>query len=268
MTEEEFLRISGYLKANYGIDMSSKKEILTGRLDNYVKSGGWTSYSQYFNTVLGDYTGKLMNDLIGMISTNHTYFMREPEHFEFFRREVLPWIQEKEANSKDMRIWCGACSSGEEPYTLGMIVQEFLGLSANEWDATILATDLSAEVLQKARAGIYTAEQTAAIPERWKRRFMVPVENGERYVMSDALKSKIIFRQFNLMDMFPFKKKMQVIFLRNVMIYFDKATKEKLVRKLYDLLEPGGYLFIGRTETIDRTELPFELVEPAVFKRM
>lgn len=118
ITDEEFLRISVYMKQHYGIDMSQKKVIINGRLENYIKSGGWKNFNEFMNDVENDKTGKQEKMLVNLLTTNHTYFMREFEHFEFFRSVVLPWLRTKEKDKKDLRIWCGAASTGEEPYMI------------------------------------------------------------------------------------------------------------------------------------------------------
>ena len=267
MTEAEFERLFRFLKNRYGIDMTRKKEIVSGRLENYVRMEGYRSYTEYMDAVESDFTGKLEKKLVNLLTTNHTYFMREFEHFDFMRSTVLPYLRNREERSKDLAIWCGASSSGEEPYMLAMLLKDFFGLEADKWDTKVLATDISTEVLKQAIEGVYTAEQVDALPESWKRRFMKLLPGQEKYQMTKEIKNEVIFRQFNLMDPFPFRRKMHVIFLRNVMIYFDADTKAKLVRKLYDVLEPGGYLFIGRTETIDRTVAPFQMIQPSIFRK-
>lgn len=267
MTDEEFLRIYRFIKSRYGIDMERKKEIMQGRLENYIRMNGFTSYSQYMNAVETDITGKLERELVNILTTNHTFFMREFEHFDFLRREVLPWLKQKEAAKKDLAIWCGAASTGQEPYMLAMLLKEFFGLEHGQWDTKVLATDIAVDVLKQAAAGRYDKEQIDCLPDTWKRRFLRPIDGGERYEVTKEIKDEVLFRQFNLMDVFPFKRKMHIVFLRNVMIYFDKETKKQLVQKVYDVLEPGGYLFIGRTETIERSDSGFELIQPSIFRK-
>ena len=150
---------------------------------------------------------------------------------------------------------------------LAMLLKDFFGLDHEEWDTKVLATDIAMEVLQHASAGIYEKEQIECLPDHWKRRYMRPIDGGERYEMSEEIKKEVLFRKLNLMDEFPFKRKMHVVFLRNVMIYFDKETKKEVIRKVYDVMEPGGYLFIGKTETIDRTDTPFQLIQPSIFRK-
>ena len=250
MTDEEFYRIYRILKSQYGINLERKREIVSGRLDNYVRMGGYSSYTEYLNAVETDITGKMQQQLVNILTTNHTFFMREFEHMDFMRKEVLPYLKRKEAATKDLGIWCGASSTGEEPYILAMLLIDFFGLEHNQWDTTLLATDISTEALQTAIKGVYSAEQVKNLPETWKRRFMKTKDNGQTYEITKEIKEQVIFGQFNLMEPFAFRRKFHVVFMRNVMIYFDSIDKKKLVQKIYDYLEPGGYLFVGRTETI------------------
>lgn len=267
ITDDEFLRISGFMKERYGIDLSQKKVIVNGRLLNYIHRGGWSSFNEFMNAVLNDTTGQQEKMLVNFLTTNHTYFMREFEHFDFFKQIVLPWLKTKESKTKDLRIWCGAASSGEEPYMIAMVLADFFGLEHNQWDTKVLATDISTKALQQAMAGIYDASELKEVPEQWKRHFFKSINGGSQYGVKDELKKEVIFRQFNLMSPFPFKKQMHTIFLRNVMIYFDENTKRELVQKVYDALVPGGYLFIGTTETIDRSSTPFRLIQPSIFRK-
>lgn len=267
MTESEFVRISQFLKNRYGIDMTQKKEIVTGRLENTLRRNGWDNYTAYMNAVERDASGKLERELVNLLTTNHTYFMREFEHFDFFKKEVLPWLKIKESLNKDLRIWCGASSTGEEPYMIAMMLLDFFGFEHSKWDTKVLATDISTEVLETAIRGIYSKEQIEGLPVHWKRRFLKPIDNGTNYQITDELKQEVLFRQFNLMDAFPFHRKMHVIFLRNVMIYFDRETKYQLIKKIYDVLEPGGYLFVGRTETIEKRDVSFVMVQPSIFRK-
>lgn len=266
MTDEEFLRIAAHMKQRYGIDLGQKKVIMNGRLENHIKSGGWSSFNAFMNDLEKDSSGQLEKELVNLLTTNHTYFMREFEHFNFFKSVVLPQLRQKAQNTKDLRIWCGAASTGEEPYMIAMVLKDFFGLESSSWDTKVLATDVSTKVLQQAVAGIYSEEHLKDVPEQWKRHFFHKTADG-MYAVKDELKQEVIFRQFNLMSPFPFKKRMHTIFLRNVMIYFDENTKNELLQKVYDFLEPGGYLFIGMTETIDRTQVPFEMVQPSIFRK-
>lgn len=267
ITDEEFIKISSYMKQRYGIDLSQKKVIINGRLENYIKKGGWGSFGEFMNAVEQDRTGTQEKMLVNLLTTNHTYFMREFEHFDYMKNVVLPWLKKKESRSKDLHVWCGASSTGEEPYMIAMVLSDFFGLERNQWDTKVLATDISTRALQQAAAGVYNAEQLKNLPEQWKRHFFKPVADGTQFMVKDELKREVLFRQLNLMEPFPFKKKMHVVFLRNVMIYFDDPTKREVVQKVYDCLVPGGYLFIGTTETLDRGSTPFQIIKPSIFRK-
>ena len=267
ITDEEFLRISAYMKSKYGIDLTQKKAIINGRLENYLRKSGFRTCSDYLDAIKKDKTGRYEKMLVNLLTTNHTYFMREFEHFDFFRGNVLPWLKKKEAGGKSLRIWCGAASTGEEPYTIAMVLSEFFGMERERWDTRILATDISTRALQQAMAGVYSAEQLKNLPEKWKKHFFRPVAGGSQYVVTEELKREVLFRQFNLMNPFPFKRKMHTVFLRNVMIYFDEETKCRLLEKVYNFMEPGGYLFVGTTETVDRNSVPFEIIQPSIFRK-
>lgn len=267
MTQEEFLRIYIFMKSRYGIDMIRKKDIVQGRLENYIRSGGWNNYTEYMNAVESDITGNLEKQLVNILTTNHTFFMREFEHLDYMKKTVLPQLREREAERRDLAIWCGAASTGEEPYMLAMLLRDYFSLDYKDWDTKVLATDISTEALRQAATGIYTKEQIEKLPEQWRRRYIRSAGQDEKYQIIDEIRQEVLFRTFNLMQPFPFKRKMHVIFLRNVMIYFDQNTKRELIQKVYDVMEPGGYLFIGRTETIERDTVPLEMVSPSIFRK-
>ena len=192
--------------------------------------------------------------------------MREEEHFRFFRDKILPELVIR-VKSKDLRIWSAGCSSGEEPYTLAMIIDEFFGNEKFFWDTKILATDISSKVLDEAQKGVYRNEELAAIPKSWKLAYFSSYDD-ENSVISDKIKDEVIFRRFNLMEKFPFKRKFHVIFCRNVMIYFDEETKKNLIDKFYNCLEDGVYLFIVLSETLNRDPNKFKAVMPSVYRKV
>lgn len=165
-----------------------------------------------------------------------------------------------------MRIWSAASSTGEEPYTIQMVLQDYFSLDEG-WDTQILATDISTQVLQKARSGIYLEEQIRPLPENWKRRYLHKV-GDEQYQMREELRKKIVFRQFNLMDEIPFRGLFHVVFLRNVMIYFDEGTKRKLLDRINEHMVMGGYLFIGTTESIGEITSDFQCLQPSIYRKV
>ncbi len=267
ITDKEFQRIVNYIKLHCGINLQEKRVLIVGRLENYLARNGYGSYDEYMSFVESDSTNKEMMNLINALTTNHTYFMREFTHFEFLEKYVLPKLKMSEARTKDIRIWSGASSTGEEPYTIGMVINDFFGFESKEWDTKILATDISTKVLESAVRGKYLKEQIDVLPEKWKKKYFDKI-GQEEYMVKQALKDELIFRQFNLMDNFPFKKKFHVVFLRNVMIYFEEDTKRKLINKIYDNMEVGGYLFIGLSESIDKSATKFQYVQPSVFQKV
>lgn len=266
ITDSEFNRIVGYVKGNFGIDLSQKRVLIMGRLENYLLRNGYDSYDDYMTEVEKDPSGEEAKNLINVLTTNHTYFMRESEHFDYMRQIVLPQLRQKEAAKKDLRIWSAASSTGEEPYTIAMVLMDFFGIEHKAWDTKVLATDISTRVLEHASRGMYLKEQVEPLPPKWKQRYFKQI-NSEQYVAKDVLKNELIFRRFNLMNNFPFRKKFHIVFLRNVMIYFEDQTKYNLLNKIYDFMEPGGYLFIGTTENLDKNKTRFEYVRPSIYRK-
>lgn len=268
ITNKEFVQMSGYIKANYGIYLKEEKRtLLTGRLQKVMAQAGFDNFTDYFNYIVSDKTGDAVITLVDQITTNHTFFMREADHFYYFRDTVLPYLSNT-VKDHDLRIWCAASSSGEEPYTLAMIVDEYLGKEKLFWDSKILATDISGRVLNIAKEGIYNKERILPLPANWKLKYFKKV-SADSYKVTEKIKNDVIYRKFNLIDnVFPFKKKFHVIFCRNVMIYFDNETKEKLAKKLYDCLESGGYLFIGHSESINRDTSDFKYIQPAIYRKL
>lgn len=268
ITNKEFKQLATYIKTHYGIYLKEEKQaLLAGRLQNVLIENGFHDFSEYYNYVVSDKTEVAATTLVNKITTNHTFFMREVDHFRYFADTVLPNITKK-VKDKDLRIWSAGCSSGEEPYTLAMIIDEFFGKEKRLWDAKILATDISGKVLEEARKAVYSKEEAATLPTNWRLSYFCNYDK-DNYMITDQLKSEIIFRKFNLMDKaFPFKRKFHVIFCRNVMIYFDAQTKQELVDKFYDSLEYGGYLFIGHSESLYRDQTRFLYVMPSVYRKV
>ena len=267
ITHNEFNCLAEYIYSNYGIHLKDeKKSLVMGRLQNVLMQANCQSFTEYYDYVLTDKSGQAAVTLMNKITTNHTFFMREPDHFKYFKEAVLPYLKDK-STSRDLRIWSAGCSSGEEPYTLAMIVDEFLGKDKALWDAKILATDISEKALAQAKNGIYATKDIAALPYSWKLNYFNAFENNNSAV-TDKLKKEVIYRKFNLMTpTFSFRKKFHVIFCRNVMIYFDEKTKLELVSKFYDAMEIGGFLFIGHSESLNRETTKFKYVMPAVYRK-
>lgn len=267
ISDKEFENIVYYIKNKYGINLTEKRTLIVGRLNNYLTGRGYLNYGDYMRLVEQDITGIEAKNLINALTTNHTYFMREAEHFTFLKDVILPNLKRTERDRKDIRIWSAAASSGEEPYTIAMILNDCFSMEQGKWDTTLLATDISTKVLKKAIAGRYMEEQIAVLPAVWKKRYFRKVGQNE-WEIEDSIKKEVIFRIFNLMDSFPFKRKFHVVFLKNVMIYFEEKTKNQLLKKVYDQLEYGGYLFIGTTEAIDRDIIKLKCIRPAIYQKI
>ncbi|MHB8064266.1 MAG: CheR family methyltransferase [Ruminiclostridium sp.] len=267
ITEKEFLHLVDYIKINFGVELKHKKTLVTGRLQNYLTENNFGSFTDYIDYVLADKTGNASAQLINKLTTNHTFFMRETQHFKFFKEEVLPNLKRTENASKDLRIWSAGCSTGEEPYTLAMIIADFLGLDKTSWDSRILATDISTKVLNTATQGVYKNEEISSLPQEWKRNYFEK-RDDESSVLIEKIRNEVIYKRFNLINScFPFKQKFHSIFCRNVMIYFSAETKRELINKFYEYTEEGGYLFIGHSEALNREETNYRYIMPSVFKK-
>jgi len=267
ITEWEFIELVGFVKQNYGINLLQKKPLVCGRLSNYILQSGFHSFSEYFSHVKSDSTGQAGVILVNKLTTNHTYFLREPQHFEILERVILPQFAASEARNKDLRVWSAGCSTGEEPYTLAMIINSYFGAAKSDWDTKILATDISTAVLETAQKAVYPSKQLEPLPKHWQLQYFREVD-AECSALKEIIRREVVFRRFNLMnEIFPFKKKFHIIFCRNVMIYFDAATKDELIKRFYDHLEIGGYLFIGHSESINRHESKYQFVAPAIYRK-
>jgi len=267
ISDEEYRILTDNIYENYGIKLGNpKKTLVTGRLQNVLLQNNFNSFSEYYDFVVSDKTGSALATLIDKITTNHTFFMREPEHFHYFRDCALPYLVGK-AKNKDLRIWSAGCSTGEEAYTLAMILQDYFGDDKPLWDTRILATDISSKVLNAAIKGEYKIKSIDTLPLNWRCIYFTETDN-EKAVITDKIRKEVIFRSFNLMNSdFPFKKKFHVIFCRNVMIYFDTRKKKELTDKFYDSMEPGGFLFIGHSESLNREETKLKYVMPAIYRK-
>ncbi len=271
ISDKEFKAIRDLVYNNIGITLSDeKRNLVKGRLQKILRARQFSSFNEYYNYILNDKTGEALSELANSISTNHTFFYREKDHFEYFLKTALPELVDicKSQGTKDLRIWSAGCSSGEEPYNLMMLMLEYFGNDYKNWTAGVLATDISEKALTTARNGVYSADRISNLPPDYKRKYLKKLSNDEFEVI-DLLKKEVIYRRFNLMNpVFTFKKKFHTIFCRNVMIYFDEQTRITLVNKFYDLLVPGGYLFIGHSETLKRDTHNFEYVMPALYRKV
>ncbi len=262
--DEDFRVLTGYLRQNFGIDLSRKRELIEGRLNNYILHKGYSDFSSYLELLFSDKTGAEMSNVINHLTTNYSFFMREFESMRFFKEEILPKLKSC-MKDRDLRVWSAGCSTGEEPYTLAMLLDEFLGRARGLWDKKVLATDISEKVLVKAACGVYDSAALEQVPSQWKNQYFEELPDNN-WKVKPKIRSEVVFRRFNLIDKtFPFKKKFHVIFCRNVMIYFNAQTKQALIDRFYHATEPGGYLIIGQSESIDRSRISYRFVRPSIF---
>jgi chemotaxis protein methyltransferase CheR len=267
ISDREYRLLADYVSKNFGITLGEgKKTLVAGRLQNLLLTGEFRTFSDYYDSVLSDRTGAAASLLVDRITTNHTFFMREPDHFYYLKDTVLPLFLGT-VKSKDLRIWSAGCSTGEEAYTLAMTLQDYFGEQKSSWDTKVLATDISGRVLEIARKGEYKDQETQALPMHWKIRYFQKI-NEEMSAVTNKIRSEVIFRLFNLhQPNFPFRKKFHVVFCRNVMIYFDARAKKELIGRFYDSMEAGGYLFLGHSEPLSLEETRFKPIRPAVYQR-
>lgn len=265
LTNEDFFLLHTYVRQHYGIDLHKKKLLISSRLSAPVAQLGYTSFHEYVQDIISGRRPDLINPMLARLTTNYTYFMREEVHFRFLQQTVLPMLEQKHKNDRCISIWSAGCSSGEEPYTMSMYLLDYFR-DKGSWDTRILATDLSNDMLFRASQPVYNEENLSSLPPVWKKRYFVKGSDG-LYRITSELRSNVLFREFNLMDPIHFRKKFDLICCRNVMIYFDQQVKEDLVRRFYQATVPGGYLFIGHSEGLNRNSCPYEYIQPAIYQK-
>lgn len=270
ITEKEFKQISSLLYRNFGINLTEKKQTLVrGRLNKIIRTKGYVNFTNYYNAINEDKSGMLQIELADHLSTNHSYFFRENEHFKYLTINTLPEIEKSNIlkDPSELRIWCAGCAAGEEPYTLAILLKEYFGNKLIDTKPVILATDISTSALSAAKSGIYSEDKLKSMPSKYLGKYFNKIDNG-KYSVKTSLRNLILYKRLNLMrDTFPFKNKFHIIFCRNVMIYFDKKTRETLISKYYINLIDNGILFIGHSETIGRSSSQFKYIIPAVYRK-
>jgi len=270
LTDKDFENFRALIFAKTGIHMKpEKKELLNARLGKRLRACRLSSFKDYYDRVMHDATGNELVHLINCVSTNFTSFFREESHFDYLVSTVLPRFAESGGSSGSCKVWSAACSSGEEPYTLAMVIAMFMARHPS-FKASILATDISTKVLSIAEKGIYSIDKMEKVPDEFlKSFFQKGVGNCSGYVkVKDELRQLVTFRHINLMDSFPWKEEMDVIFCRNVMIYFTRETQMELAEKFYRCLSPGGYLFIGHSESLTSISHRFQQAATTVYKKV
>jgi chemotaxis protein methyltransferase CheR len=261
--EFEAIRRLAYDK--FGLDLrKGKEELVAARLGKRMRQGGFDSFEEYYQHVVGDRSGEALIGMIDALATNHTSFLREAAHFEFLRQDVLPGLRERPR----IELWSAACSTGEEPYTLAFTLCDQWGADAFR-KVRILATDISTKALAAAKSAVYPAERFSTVPPAWLRQFLLRGEGRWKgcYRVKPEVRSQVEFARLNLVEPFSQRNLFPVIFCRNVMIYFDKATQEALVNRLAASLEPGGYLFIGHAESLSGVRHELTYIRPAIYRK-
>ena len=248
-----------------GINLSEGKEpLVCSRVGKRMRTLGMDDYRAYLNHVTQDDSGQEMVYLLDAISTNVTSFFRGNDHFEFLREVIMEWSS---SGQKRLRFWSAACSTGEEPYSMAMIVQETL---SDVSDVKILATDISTRVLEKARRGVYEAGKIKQVPKMFVDRYFEKISepDGHRYVVRPILKNMVVFGSLNLAaPPFPMRGPLDIVFCRNAMIYFDNHVRRKLLEEIFQLLKPQGSLVVGHSESLVGLKSGFETVQPSVYMK-
>lgn len=265
LTDQDFQRLYVYIKQNYGIDLSKKKQLIVSRLSHTLAAQGFRDFKGYVDEILSGRDTDMVTAMLNKLTTNYTYFLREEAHFKYFQEIILPDLEKKHAADKSLSIWSAGCSSGQEAYNLAMVIDQYFGPRKGKWDTTILATDISMRVLTKARSGIYSEAELNGLPPSWRTKYIDTLPDGN-FQICERMRREVIFRPGNLMEPFHFKRPFDLICCRNVMIYFDGPTKDSIINKFYDWTSPGGYFFIGHSESIGNNTR-YQYVQPAIYQR-
>lgn len=269
LSEGEFQDFCRLIYRQAGINLTAqKKELLRARLSRLLRDRGILSFRDYFRQVVADQSGRELTQLLDAVSTNQTAFLREPGHFQFLAREVLPALNQPGAKGR-LALWSAGCSSGEEPCTLAMVLLDAYG-DRDLSGVKIYASDLSTKVLAQAGRGVYPESRVAPLSPEWRRRFFQRGFNHSQGLVrvKAAVRQLITFFPFNLMaPAFPFEAELDLIFCRNVMIYFDKKTQAEVVRKFHRCLKPGGHLFIGHSESLCSLDHHFTYIKPTIYRK-
>ena len=261
LTRKQFEHLCRKVYRICGINLQEGKEqLVKSRLSRRLTALDLDSFEAYFEHLESEQGAKELIWMIDAITTNKTSFFREVQHFDFLSNVVIPNLSDAR-----LRIWCAASSTGEEPYSIAMLLREKLP-NFREWDVKILATDISFTVLEKARRAQYREEDLGPVPQPWRKKYFSSVADGS-WKLSDEVASIVRFGRLNLMEPFPMRGPFDIIFCRNVMIYFDKPTQGTLVRRFHEMLSPGGYLMVGHSESLSGADHDFTYVQPATYQK-
>jgi len=269
ISDAQYRKLSSLIYRLCGIQLGEgKRELLKARLAKRLRATGCPDVRSYIQRLENDPDGNELVAFLDVITTNKTDFFREPQHFEFLTSQVLPKLDKLCGRDRSFRIWSAACSTGEEPYTIAMVLKDNQQLLGGR-TPSILASDLSTRVLDQARRGVYAMERVRGIPRSvLTTHFQKGRNRWDGFVrVRPELRAMVEFRRINLMEPFRFQQPFHVIFCRNVMIYFDRATQEQLVDKFYHCLVPGGYLLVGHSESLTGIKHRLRFVRPAIYRR-
>ncbi len=268
ITDQEFRLFKDLIYKHFGIHLTdAKRSLLVRRLQQWLRQQGFSNFKKFYDHLIKEGCDEAFSELANRITTNYTFFNREPDHFTYFSQTALPQIAayHKNAMDWDIRVWCAAASTGEEPYMLAMLLMRYFGKDYIKWDAGVLATDISHRALEQARRGCYTEEQVKPLPRGFRNTYFQEITQGLWQVRKELMR-EVTYRRFNLINrVYPFRKPFDVIFCRNVMIYFDQPTKQHVIKMLLQSLRPGGYLFVGHSESISRDTPGVQYIKPAVY---
>ena len=274
LTTKEFKKLGSFITQVSGIKLPpAKKVLLESRLQKRLRKLNITSFGGYFEYLFSsEGLGKELIHLLDVVTTNKTDFFREPEHFDFMSEVAIPEImkQKEKTSNSEILIWSAASSTGEEPYTLAMVM-ELQRKYINNLKYKIIGTDLSTKVLDKAKTAVYAEERVENFSYNMKKQFLLRSKDRKKKLVRiiPELRKKIFFSRLNLLDdKYNIPKKVDIIFCRNVFIYFEKEMQENIVRKFYNYLNPNGYLFVGHSESLNGMDVPFKQVIPTVYKNM
>lgn len=265
LSDRTFEKIRKLIYEKAGIDLrQGKQTLVSARLGKKLRESGLRDYDTYIDSVMADKTGESMIALIDALTTNYTSFLREPQHFQFLREEILPVVSKR----RQIDVWCAAASTGEEPYSLAFTLLDSLG-SVAITQARILATDISTRALAAASQGIYAADRLTGMPPHWRTRYLSPGQGTYQgfYQVRSEIRRMIQFQRLNLIEPFIHSGTFPLISCRNVMIYFDKTTQQSLVNRMAHYLDPGGHLFIGHAESLSGIEHGLRFIAPAIYQR-
>jgi len=271
LRDGDFRFVSELVYARFGIRLTDqKRSLVAGRLSKRVRQLGFSSFTEYFDLLRTAGGADELSELIDRVTTNHSFFFRERDHFDALSREILPSLIGGSARSgSPVRIWSAGCAAGEEPYTIAMLISQAMSRTpgAGSVDAGVLATDISMAALLEAKAGVYAESKLRELPRELRSPYLRPA-GPDAWSVSPAVRSLVLFKRLNLMrEPYPFKSRFDVVFCRNVMIYFDPPSRARLVESIYRVVKPGGWFFIGHSESLPRESCPFAYVRPATYRK-